>query len=306
MSVSAKPTDLFTLRPNVDHRTTAAKGLETDIVQYYDECYVDYRVLWLDGKNLAIHYGYWDEATKTHSQSLVNMNKVLADAVAIDSSELVLDAGCGLGGSSIWIAENYDAEVIGITLAESQMRRARKFARKRGVAGQVRFETADYCHTPFQDQSFDVVWGLESVCYAMDKQAFVKEAYRLLRPGGRLVVADGFAGKTEFTPKEWRSFTKFLDGWAVPNLATPDEFEGYLKGCGFRDIRFTDITRNVMPSAKQMYQRAVFTTPIQKALSWLKIRTAAQNRNYAAALHQMEVLDSGMSCYGMFAARRAV
>lgn len=291
--------ETFFLSPTRDSRSTRLHGLGPAIARYYDECYVDYRVLWLNTHNLAIHYGYWDEETTTHSGSLLNMNRVLAEQAGISPGQVVLDAGCGLGGSAIWLAERHQVKVFGVTLAQSQARKARKFAKKRGVASQVEFGVADYCGTPFANDSFDIVWGLESICYALDKRAFIKEAYRLLRPGGRLVVADGFAKRTTFNAAEWEAVQAFLDGWTVPNLVTPTQFQSYLEESGFVDIGVTDITSNVMPSAERMYRTAALTTPIQKTLQWLGIRTSAQTRNYHAALRQIELLKGGLACYGV-------
>ncbi|MGH8615891.1 MAG: SAM-dependent methyltransferase [Gammaproteobacteria bacterium] len=261
-------------------------------------------MLWLNAHNLAIHYGYWDEETRSHNRSLLNMNRVLAERAGISPGQVVLDAGCGLGGSAIWLAEHHQVKVIGVTLAQSQARTARKFAKKRGVANRVQFGVADYCATPFASGSFDIVWGLESICYALDKRAFITEAHRLLRPGGRLVVADGFAKRTTFNAAEWEAVLAFLDGWAVPNLVTPGVFQSYLEESGFVDSAFTDITSNVMPSAERMYRTAVLTTPIQKALHWMGIRTPAQTRNYHAALRQIELLTGGLACYGVVCASK--
>ncbi|MGH8659993.1 MAG: SAM-dependent methyltransferase [Gammaproteobacteria bacterium] len=296
--------ETFFLAPDRDSRSIQLHGLGPTIARYYDECYVDYRVLWLNAHNLAIHYGYWDEETRSHSRSLLNMNRVLAEQAGIRSGQVVLDAGCGLGGSAIWLAEHHQVKVFGVTLAESQVRTARKFAKKRGLESQVEFGVADYCATPFASGSFDIVWGLESICYALDKRAFIKEAHRLLRPGGRLVVADGFAKRTTFNAVEWEAVRAFLDGWAVPNLVTPNQFQSYLEQSGFVDSAFTDITSNVMPSAKRMYRTAVLTTPIQKALDWIGIRTPAQTRNYHAALRQIELLKGGLACYGVVCAAK--
>ncbi len=292
------------LSPGRDSRSTHHLGLGRAIARYYDECYVDHRVLWLNTHNLAIHYGYWDEQTRRHSEALLNMNRVLAEKAGIGPGQVVLDAGCGLGGSSIWLAERHQVTVFGVTLATSQAQKARKFARKRCVQSLVQFGVADYCTTPFASGSFDVVWGLESICYALDKRAFIKEAHRLLRPGGRLVVADGFANKTAFTAAEWEAVLAFLDGWAVPNLVTPRRFQSYLEESEFIDVAFTDITSNVMPSAERMHRTAVLATPIQKALAWLGIRTSAQTRNYRAALHQLDLLEGGSACYGVVCATK--
>src|ERR1700694_4686200 len=152
---------------------------------YYDETWMDYRMLWLNPQNRAIHFGYWDEHTASHTQSLLAMNRVLASHLGIRSGQRILDAGCGVGGSAIWLAKTYDVKVVGITPVASQAARAYRYAQEQGVADQVSFEQQDYTHTTFSDASFDVVWAMESLCHAPNKRLVLAEARRLLRPSGR-------------------------------------------------------------------------------------------------------------------------
>jgi len=82
---------------------------------YYDQTWLDYRMLWLNPQNRAIHFGYWEKHTRSHAQSLLAMNRVLANYLGIRSGQRILDAGCGVGGSAIWLAKTYDVQVVGIT-----------------------------------------------------------------------------------------------------------------------------------------------------------------------------------------------
>ena len=146
------------------------------IDRYYDETWHDYRWLWLNSSNYAIHFGYWDERTHTHADALNHLNAALAARVGIPRGARILDAGCGVGGSAIWLARTFDVQVIGITPVSSQVERARGFGVERGVSDRVRFAKEDYLHTSFPDASFDVTWAVESICHAADKAAFYREA----------------------------------------------------------------------------------------------------------------------------------
>lgn len=81
-----------------------------------------------------MHFGYWDEKVKIFSQSLERENEILADKAKIKSSDVVLDAGCGVGGSSILLAKKFGCKVIGITLSERQAEQATRNAERNGVA----------------------------------------------------------------------------------------------------------------------------------------------------------------------------
>ncbi len=293
---------MISLRPGQDYRSKSPQRLQDDIVRYYDECYWDYRTSWLNGENLAIHYGYWDERTRNHSDSLLNLNRVLAETARIRSGERVLDAGCGIGGSSIWLARHHQARVTGITLSQPQVIQARNNAERHGVDARVDFQQADFCAAPFADASFDVIWGIESICHALDKRAFVREAYRLLRGGGRLVCSDGYAKRRLFTEAEWRLVRTCLDGWEIPNLATPEEFSADLATSGFQDIRFAEVTANILPSARRLRRIALFTYPMQQIMVWLRLRTPAQSGNFYTALNQYRIFSEGLACYGVFCA----
>src|SRR5687767_12929404 len=134
------------------------------IVQYYRESENAYKDSWDLDKSLAIHYGYWDKKVRSFSESLVRMNEVMMETANIKPGEKVLDAGCGVGGSSIFLASTIGCRVTGITLSPAQVGKARINAETKNVSGLVDFRVMDYCATSFEDNSFDVVWGCESVC----------------------------------------------------------------------------------------------------------------------------------------------
>lgn len=163
-----------------------------DIATYYDVSEDHYMYFWDLNQSHSLHYGYWDASTKTFREALANINTILADKAGIAPGDKVLDAGCGVGGSSIWLAKNKYAVVTGITLSQKQASRANAFAKQIGLEKHAVFEVQDYTNTTYDSESFDVVWAIESVCHAANKEDFIKEAYRLLKPGGQLILADFF------------------------------------------------------------------------------------------------------------------
>ncbi|HJT03643.1 MAG TPA: methyltransferase domain-containing protein [Pseudonocardiaceae bacterium] len=280
-------------------------GSLTDaIVGYYDQTWLDYRLLWLNPDNLAVHFGYTDETTRTHTDALKNMNRVLADRVQIKPGERVLDAGCGVGGSSLWLAKERGVDVVGITLAARQVNKAGSYAARRGLAHRVQFEVADFTATSFPDASFDVVWAVESLCHAAQKAAFYQEAARLLRPGGRVVVADFVRAGRPLDATGERLLHEWLSGWAVPDIDTPGEHTEHLAAAGFVDTRLDDVTAHTRPSLRRLYRMAYWTYPIALYGYVKGVRSAVQHGNVIASIRQYQALRHGAWFYSILSATK--
>lgn len=268
-----------------------------DLRRYYDETWLDYRVLWLSRHDYAIHFGYWDAGTRSHADSLNNLNAVLARHIGIQSGMRILDAGCGVGGSAIWLARSFDVDVVGITPVQSQVQRAQRFAQQQGVDHRVRFEQRDYTDTGFADAGFHVVWAMESVCHALDKRRFFEEARRLVVPGGRLGIAEYMRTRRPLPPAAEALLRSWLSGWAIPDIATRDEHHDWAREAGFDQIAVTDLTDNVKPSLRRVYRIATVAWPAALLLRTLRLRSNAQHGNVRGARDQYRALKQGLWFY---------
>ena len=274
------------------------------IVEYYNATEHAYRDSWDLDNSLAIHYGYWDEQVRSFPASLVRMNEVMAEQAGILPGEEVLDAGCGVGGSSIFLAAVREAAVTGITLSPKQAQQATANAKEKGVEGKLNFQVLDYCSTSFPDQSFDIVWGCESICYACNKEEFIKEAWRLLRPGGRLIVADGFV--TAFENNEHPVIRQWLDGWQVNYLETPQRFASLMEEAGFQNISYKDITKFTAHSSRRLYRFYFLASLylIWKKLTFSNKSTSVQKGNIRACKFQYFGMKKKLWEYGMIGGKK--
>ena len=271
------------------------------IAEYYDVTLPYYKRFWhRDSESNALHYGFWEKDTKTVKDALLNENRLLAEIAGITNGTKVLDAGCGIGGSAIWLAKHKGADVVGITLSEKQIEMARKVAEENGVSSKTEFQLKDFVNTGFPDNLFDVVWAIESVCHITDKKKILQEAYRLLKNKGRLVVADGFLLRYPQSEAEKRTYKDFLDGLILPNLANANQFIKDMESVGFKNIKFLDKTREVEPSSKILYRRVKLFYPLAQFLNFLKIIPDLLIRNSKAGIAQYKLVKSGLAGYGVF------
>lgn len=229
---------------------------------------------------------------------------MLAEKANIQHGEKVLDAGCGVGGSAFWLAKNRGAHVTGITLSERQFAKAKELSARLGLEKQTEFSLQDFTKTNFPDGTFDVVWAIESVCYALDKSIFLKEAYRVLKPGGHIIVGDGFLERLPQNEKEVTMLKNFLKGWALDNLAESKNFEHILKIAGFRNIQDWDMTEAILPTAVFMARLCQWAWPVAVFTAWLHLTPRLLADNNRAGINQFDLFKQRVFTWRIFLAEK--
>ncbi len=246
MSAISPPT------PPSPQPTKPDAGFE-ELVRYYSEAGPDYGA-WSNAFNM--HFGYFRGGMNPFrlEPMLERMNREVLDRLALGPEEpaRLLDLGCGLGATARVAARRFpNAAVTGVTVVPWQIEQARRLTQDQGLTERVAFVNADYTASPFPSQSFDGAYALESACYAAgrDKAPFLREAHRLLKPGRRLLIADGFLkDEKPLNPILRRCYRKVCDCWSLDTFAVLPLFLARMEHLGFRDIQVEEISWNIAPS----------------------------------------------------------
>jgi len=114
----------------------------------------------------------------------------LGDALALSPGTTLVDLGCGRGGPGLWLAQSRGAALIGVDFSAVAVQQATDRAALFGLTEQARFVVGDLTATGLADGAADAVVSIDALHFAADPTAATREALRLLRPGGRLVLTN--------------------------------------------------------------------------------------------------------------------
>jgi tocopherol O-methyltransferase len=210
---------------------------EAAIANHYDELDPFYRELW--GQH--VHHGLWLEGNETSEQAVLNLVKLVAEKADLSKRERVIDIGCGYGASARLLAEDYGAEVTGITMSAVQ----HAFAQGTAPGPELTYVLGNWYALEFAPDSFDLAISIESGEHMPDKVEFARRAFRVLRPGGRFVLC---AWLSADRVSQWQAdflMKPICSEGRIPNLATAQEYSDAATEAGFRAAESLDLTDRV-------------------------------------------------------------
>jgi tocopherol O-methyltransferase len=267
------------------------------VIRYYEETDWDHRFVWHRGIYQAAHFGIYDETARDHESALLNTNEIMSRLAGITPGMQVLDAGCGWGGSALWLARHKHVTVTGVNITGYQVTECRDKAKKNGLQHACTFIESDYCDTPFADEQFDVVWSCESLCHTPNKEAFYREAHRVLKPGGRLIIADYQRRKRPLSNDEEALLHQWLAGWASLDIDTPEEHLKHASLAGFATVHFHDYSRQVEVSLHNLYTHAVRWSWLGTIGRSLRLLKACRVRNVKGTKAMYQAYQKGLWRY---------
>ncbi|WOL14136.1 gamma-tocopherol methyltransferase [Canna indica] len=232
------------------------EGLKKGIAELYDESSGLWEDIWGD----HMHHGFYDTGTaasiEDHRAAQIRMiDEALRFAGVSDAPskkpKRVVDVGCGIGGSSRYLAKKYGAQCQGITLSPVQAQRAQALSVAEGLADRVSFQVADALNQPFPDGQFDLVWSMESGEHMPDKEKFLSELARVAAPGATIIIVtwchrDLLPSET-LLPDERNLLKKICDAYYLPSWCSAADYVKIAQSLSLEDIKTADWSSNVAP-----------------------------------------------------------
>jgi SAM-dependent methyltransferase len=152
---------------------------------------------------------------------------------------MVLEIGSGSGRYALYVAETTRCRLVGLDVNEEGIRNANALAQRQSLSEQVRFQECDVSQPlPFADASFDAVYSNDVFCHIPGRLALLRELWRVLKPGGRMIFSDALVVGGTLSNQEIA--TRSLIGYYL--LVPPGENEKLIAAAGFRLLEVTDTT----------------------------------------------------------------
>ncbi len=198
------------------------------------------------------HFGYYSKGDRPWDfrSALRRMEEKLAHSLELAPGSLVLDAGCGVGEVAVNLASRHGLRVVGIDILDFNLTEARKRARAEGVSRLVEFREMSYAELELPADHFDGVYTMETLVHAASAAKVLRQFWRVLKPGGRLVLFEySRAPDAEMPPRCARVLREINEVAAMPSFQRFEHglLEGLVEAAGFSQVKSEDITERMLP-----------------------------------------------------------
>lgn len=197
------------------------------IRHHYDFATLFYRLVW----GPHIHHGYW-EGSESASTAQIQLTERLAQLAKVERGCRVYDVGCGIGGSSHWLARHRACHVTGITLSPLQKRWASCSAALQRIHPRPKFLCGDAEKVELPPESCDLVWSIECTEHFFEKPEFFVRASRWLRPQGRFALCAWLAGRSPLNSLQMAQAQDVCRGMFCPSLGSQRDYVSWMEGAG--------------------------------------------------------------------------
>ena len=272
------------------------------VAAHYDQLDRFYRDVWGD----HVHHGLWSKGTESRDEAVRNLAFVVAQTACIASGDRVCDIGCGYGATARLLVSKYGARVSAITISPAQ----HAFAQRHGMGAQadnLEFVLGDWLKNGFPSQSFDTAIAIESSEHMPGLAAFFGQAFRVIRPGGRLVVTAWLSRDAPTVlQKKWLLRPICRDG-RMPIMGTAKEYARIAAEAGFAIEQIEDLSSRVSQTWREISRMFLWKLIREPKYVRFLFGDHAGNRTFALTILRLRLAYwSGAMRYAIFSFRKPV
>ncbi len=180
----------------------------------------------------------------------------------------IFEAGCGIGGCTLEVAAQFPrGHITGLAIVHRQLEIARERARAQNIKN-AEFVCGNFLKTPFPGEHYDAIFAMECIAHTPEEErcALLREWRRILKPGGHIVIFDGFSLRHPANEEERQTIRDVMEGWTFPYPPRPEVFKSQAEESGLRVLEQTNTTAHVYESARRIAAIAMW---VLRPLSWL-------------------------------------
>ena len=223
--------------------------------QYYTKTQKYYRKF--HSPEGAMHFPIYLKKRMSHKEALSVQSNIIQEYIQEKNVQNILELGCGQGYNTCLLApKNPAIQFRGIDLTPQNVKRAKE---KSVNLTNTFFDIGNFENLPYEDNHFDLLFAIETLCHAIDRERVLKEAYRVLKPAGIFIVFDGFSKSSKFDDVYTEQARQLLAlAFALPKFENLIDWKIPAKQLGFTIKSETDFSKTILPNLKRFQKGGEF------------------------------------------------
>lgn len=225
---------------------------------------------------------------------------LLATKAGIKAGMKGVDLCSALGAGCRFLVRHLGVQMSGVDATVTMIKEANKRTQEAGLTDKIEYKLADVLQIPYPENTFDFVWGEDAWCYVEDKDKLIKEAARILKPGGTLAFTDWIEGPAGLSTEEAKRINTFMK---FPYMENLKGYRGIIEKHGLKIQEAEDLT----PEFAEYVQ--LYLDMVNKQLTMDALRIIGWDMNMLQAIggemtFMLEAAKAGKMGRGRFIAHK--